>query len=51
MQCNSSASISFSNNNMVRHLQRIMKSPDPLEEQRRKEIQLGDKLGSGTLFG
>lgn len=34
-----------------RRLRRIMKSPDPLEEQRRKEIQLGDKLGSGTLFG
>ncbi|XP_020261534.1 cyclin-dependent kinase G-2 isoform X1 [Asparagus officinalis] len=34
-----------------RRLRRIMKSPDPLEEQRRKELQLGDKLGSGGLFG
>ncbi|KAJ6834766.1 cyclin-dependent kinase G-2 isoform X1 [Iris pallida] len=34
-----------------RRLRRIMKSPDPLEEQRRKELQQGDQLGSGSLFG
>ncbi|KAJ6808576.1 cyclin-dependent kinase G-2 isoform X1 [Iris pallida] len=33
-----------------RRLRRIMKSPDPLEEQRRKELQQGDQLGSGSLF-
>lgn len=31
--------------------QRVMKSPDPLEELRRKELQQGDQLGSGSLFG
>ncbi|XP_065874297.1 cyclin-dependent kinase G-2 [Euphorbia lathyris] len=33
-----------------RRLRRMMKSPDPLEEQRRKELQQGD-LGIGGLFG
>ncbi|XP_020576964.1 cyclin-dependent kinase G-2-like isoform X1 [Phalaenopsis equestris] len=33
-----------------RRLRRIMKSPDPLEEQRRKELQLGDQVSTG-LFG
>ncbi|KAM7464723.1 hypothetical protein LguiA_032844 [Lonicera macranthoides] len=33
-----------------RRMQRIMKSPDPLEEQRRKELQQGE-LGTGGLFG
>ncbi|XP_042501966.1 cyclin-dependent kinase G-2-like [Macadamia integrifolia] len=33
-----------------RRLRRIMKSPDPLEEQRRKELQNGE-LGTGGLFG
>ncbi|KAL8052719.1 hypothetical protein ABFX02_05G024000 [Erythranthe guttata] len=33
-----------------RRLRRVMKSPDPLEEQRRKELQQGG-LGSGGLFG
>ncbi|KAJ6721617.1 CYCLIN-DEPENDENT KINASE G-2-LIKE [Salix viminalis] len=34
-----------------RRLRRIMKSPDPLEEQRRKELQQGGELGTGGLFG
>eukprot|EP00262_Sarcandra_glabra_P004976 TRINITY_DN16208_c0_g2_i7.p1 TRINITY_DN16208_c0_g2~~TRINITY_DN16208_c0_g2_i7.p1 ORF type:complete len:118 (-),score=17.57 TRINITY_DN16208_c0_g2_i7:282-635(-) len=33
-----------------RRLRRIMKSPDPLEEQRRKELRQGE-LGTGSLFG
>lgn len=33
-----------------RRVRRIMKSPDPLEEQRRKELQQGE-LGAGGLFG
>uniref|UniRef100_A0A5B6ZRC0 cyclin-dependent kinase n=1 Tax=Davidia involucrata TaxID=16924 RepID=A0A5B6ZRC0_DAVIN len=33
-----------------RRMRRIMKSPDPLEEQRRKELQQGE-LGTGGLFG
>nr|XP_019708390.1 cyclin-dependent kinase G-2 isoform X2 [Elaeis guineensis]XP_019708391.1 cyclin-dependent kinase G-2 isoform X2 [Elaeis guineensis]XP_029122387.1 cyclin-dependent kinase G-2 isoform X2 [Elaeis guineensis] len=33
-----------------RRLRRIMKSPDPLEEQRRKELQQGE-LGTGSIFG
>ncbi|PKA54792.1 Cyclin-dependent kinase G-2 [Apostasia shenzhenica] len=33
-----------------RRLRRIMKSPDPLEEQRRKELQQGE-LGNSGLFG
>lgn len=33
-----------------RRLRRIMKSPDPLEEQRRKELQQAE-LGTGGLFG
>ena len=33
-----------------RRLRRIMKSPDPLEEQRRKELQQGE-LGTGGVFG
>ncbi|KAG5222397.1 cyclin-dependent kinase [Salix suchowensis] len=33
-----------------RRLRRIRKSPDPLEEQRRKELQQGE-LGTGGLFG
>ncbi|XP_042428474.1 cyclin-dependent kinase G-2-like isoform X1 [Zingiber officinale] len=33
-----------------RRQRRIMKSPDPLAEQRKKELQLGD-LGLSTLFG
>ncbi|XP_043723878.1 uncharacterized protein LOC122670910 isoform X3 [Telopea speciosissima] len=33
-----------------RRLRRIMKSPDPLEQQRRKELQQG-VLGTGGLFG
>ncbi|KAG9439331.1 hypothetical protein H6P81_019496 [Aristolochia fimbriata] len=34
-----------------RRLRRIMKSPDPLEELRRKELQQGDLVGAGGLFG
>nr|AZA07816.1 cyclin-dependent kinase G2L [Vaccinium corymbosum] len=33
-----------------RRLRRVMKSPDPLEEQRRKELQQGE-VGTGGLFG
>ncbi|KAK9277707.1 hypothetical protein L1049_007254 [Liquidambar formosana] len=33
-----------------RRMRRILKSPDPLEEQRRKELQQGE-LGTGGLFG
>lgn len=33
-----------------RRMRRMMKSPDPLEEQRRKELQQGE-LGTGGLFG
>ncbi|KGN51693.1 cyclin-dependent kinase G-2 isoform X1 [Cucumis sativus] len=33
-----------------RRLRRVMKSPDPLEEQRRKELQQGE-LGTSGLFG
>ncbi|XP_073129757.1 cyclin-dependent kinase G-2-like isoform X2 [Henckelia pumila] len=33
-----------------RRMRRVMKSPDPLEEQRRKELQQGE-LGTGGLFG
>ncbi|KAF7125043.1 hypothetical protein RHSIM_Rhsim12G0029600 [Rhododendron simsii] len=33
-----------------RRLRRMRKSPDPLEEQRRKELQQGE-LGTGGLFG
>ncbi|KAL6999742.1 Cyclin-dependent kinase G-2 [Sarracenia purpurea var. burkii] len=33
-----------------RRLRRMMKSPDPLEEQRRKEFRQGE-LGAGGLFG
>lgn len=33
-----------------RRTRRVMKSPDPLEEQRRKELQQGE-LGTGGLFG
>lgn len=33
-----------------RRLRRIMKSPDPLEEQRRKELQQGQQVSAG-LFG
>ncbi|XP_057811114.1 cyclin-dependent kinase G-2-like isoform X2 [Salvia miltiorrhiza] len=33
-----------------RRVRRVMKSPDPLEEQRRKELQQGE-LGTGGLFG
>ncbi|CAK9162012.1 unnamed protein product [Ilex paraguariensis] len=33
-----------------RRMRRIMKSPDPLEEQRLKELQQGE-LGTGGLFG
>ncbi|XP_022846530.1 cyclin-dependent kinase G-2-like [Olea europaea var. sylvestris] len=33
-----------------RRTRRLMKSPDPLEEQRRKELQQGE-LGTGGLFG
>ncbi|PIN26381.1 Protein kinase PITSLRE [Handroanthus impetiginosus] len=33
-----------------RRMRRVMKSPDPLEEQRRKELQQGE-LGNGGLFG
>jgi cell division cycle 2-like protein len=33
-----------------RRVRRIMKSPDPLEEQRRKELQQGE-LGAGGVFG
>ncbi|CAL5214022.1 unnamed protein product [Lathyrus oleraceus] len=33
-----------------RRLRRMYKSPDPLEEQRRKELQQGD-LGTGGIFG
>lgn len=35
---------------IIRRVRRIMKSPDPLEEQRRKELQQGE-LGAGGLFG
>lgn len=33
-----------------RRVRRVMKSPDPLEEQRRKELKQG-VLGTGGLFG
>ncbi|KAL0447228.1 UNVERIFIED_CONTAM: Cyclin-dependent kinase G-2 [Sesamum latifolium] len=33
-----------------RRIRRVMKSPDPLEEQRRKELQQGE-IGTGGLFG
>ncbi|KAL0364299.1 UNVERIFIED_CONTAM: Cyclin-dependent kinase G-2 [Sesamum angustifolium] len=33
-----------------RRMRRVMKSPDPLEEQRRKELQQGE-LGTAGLFG
>ena len=33
-----------------RRLRRVHKSPDPLEEQRRKELQQPE-LGTGGLFG
>ncbi|XWS22727.1 hypothetical protein CRYUN_Cryun29cG0061100 [Craigia yunnanensis] len=33
-----------------RRMRRMLKSPDPLEEQRRKELQQGE-LGTGGLFG
>ncbi|KAK4488778.1 hypothetical protein RD792_004565 [Penstemon davidsonii] len=33
-----------------RRVRRVMKSPDPLEEQRRKELRQGE-LGTGGLFG
>ncbi|KZV39976.1 cyclin-dependent kinase G-2 [Dorcoceras hygrometricum] len=33
-----------------RRMRRVMKSPDPLEEQRRKELQQGE-FGTGGLFG
>ncbi|XVF02702.1 hypothetical protein REPUB_Repub04eG0197200 [Reevesia pubescens] len=33
-----------------RRMRRMLKSPDPLEEQRRKELQHGE-LGTGGLFG
>lgn len=33
-----------------RRARRVMKSPDPLEEQRRKELQQA-KFGTGGLFG
>ncbi|KAL8037902.1 hypothetical protein ABFX02_11G067900 [Erythranthe guttata] len=33
-----------------RRIRRVRKSPDPLEEQRRKELQQGE-LGTGGLFG
>ncbi|KAI6686668.1 hypothetical protein NL676_032581 [Syzygium grande] len=33
-----------------RRMRRVMKSPDPLEEQRRKELMQGE-LGGGGLFG
>ncbi|KAF3431089.1 hypothetical protein FNV43_RR25819 [Rhamnella rubrinervis] len=33
-----------------RRMRRIMKSPDPVEEQRRKELQQGE-LGTGGVFG
>ncbi|KAG9147254.1 hypothetical protein Leryth_017995 [Lithospermum erythrorhizon] len=33
-----------------RRMRRVMKSPDPLEEQRRKELQQGG-LGTGGVFG
>ena len=35
---------------MLRRMRRMLKSPDPLEEQRRKELQQGE-LGTGGLFG
>lgn len=35
---------------LFRRLRRVMKSPDPLEEQRRKELQQGE-LGTSGLFG
>lgn len=34
----------------VRRSRRVRKSPDPLEEQRRKELQQGE-IGTGGLFG
>ncbi|KAM7269368.1 hypothetical protein ACFE04_024865 [Oxalis oulophora] len=33
-----------------RRMRRVLRSPDPLEEQRRKELQQGE-LGTGGLFG
>ena len=35
---------------MLRRMRRMLRSPDPLEEQRRKELQQGE-LGTGGLFG
>jgi len=35
---------------MNRRVRRIYKSPDPLEEQRRKELQQGES-GTGGIFG
>lgn len=35
---------------VIRRMRRVMKSPDPLEEQRRKELMQGE-LGGGGLFG
>lgn len=35
---------------VTRRMRRIMKSPDPLEEQRRKDLQQGE-LGTGGVFG
>ncbi|CAN6449061.1 unnamed protein product [Victoria cruziana] len=34
-----------------RRLRRVMKSPDPLEELRKKELQQGEFLGAVSLFG
>lgn len=34
----------------IRRLRRILKSPDPLEDQHRNELQQGE-LGNGGLFG
>uniref|UniRef100_A0A7N0UWT6 cyclin-dependent kinase n=1 Tax=Kalanchoe fedtschenkoi TaxID=63787 RepID=A0A7N0UWT6_KALFE len=34
-----------------RHMRRVMKSPDPLEELRRRELQQGADLGTRGLFG
>ncbi|XWS69202.1 hypothetical protein CRYUN_Cryun04dG0159300 [Craigia yunnanensis] len=34
-----------------RRMRRMLKSPDPLEEQRRKELRQGGELGTGGLFG
>lgn len=42
--------IIFVVNIVTRRVRRIMKSPDPLEEQRRKELQQGE-LGTGGVFG